>query len=120
MLFIDGVNHRLDRLDDIEKCRQIYYWIADRAVWKQVNEVPATASYVKQELAKAIANLAPTDLSPVRTLTDLQLERLGWEAEKTQSTLCPSGYAQSNGLCDPIGNGKIFGDFSRSTPSGFP
>jgi len=38
-------------------------------------------------LAKAIASLAPNDLSPVRTLTDVQLGRLGWEAEKTQNTL---------------------------------
>jgi hypothetical protein len=38
-------------------------------------------------LAKAIASLAPNDLSSVRTLTDVQLGRLGWEVEKTQSTL---------------------------------
>jgi len=77
----------LNSLDDIEKCRQFYHWITDRAVWKQVNEVPATAAYVKQELAKAIASLAPNDLSTVRTLTDVQLRGMGWEAEKTQSTL---------------------------------
>ncbi|MBW4514631.1 MAG: hypothetical protein KME11_05340 [Timaviella obliquedivisa GSE-PSE-MK23-08B] len=87
MPLMDRVNHLLKRLDDIEKCRQFYHWITDRAVWKQVNEVPATASSVKQELAKAIANLAPDDLSPVRALTDVQLNRLGWEAEKTQNTL---------------------------------
>jgi len=85
--FMDGVNQMLNSLDDVEKCRQFYHWITDRAVWKQVNEVPATAAYVKQELAKAIASLAPNDLSPVRTLTDVQLGRLGWEAEKTQNTL---------------------------------
>jgi len=37
----------------LDKCRQFYHWITDRAVWKQVNEVPETAAYVKQELAKA-------------------------------------------------------------------
>ncbi len=87
MPFMDGVNHLLSSLDDIEKCRQFYKWITDRAVWKKVNEVPATAAYVKQEMAKAIANRAPDDLSSVRTLTDVQLGRLGWEAEKTQNTL---------------------------------
>jgi hypothetical protein len=87
MPFMDGVNQMLNGLDDIEKCRQFYYWITDRAVWKQVNEVPETASYVKQELAKAIASLAPDNLSDVRTLTDVQLGRLGWEIEKTQNTL---------------------------------
>jgi hypothetical protein len=85
--FMDGVNQMLDSLDDVEKCRQFYHWVTDRAVWKQVNEVPETASYVKQELAKAIVNLAPHDLSTIRTLTDVQLDRLGWEGEKTQNTL---------------------------------
>ena len=87
MPFMDGVNQMLNSLDDIEKCRQFYQWITDRVVWKQVNEVPATAAYVKQELAKAIASLAPNDLSTVRTLSDVQLGRLGWDSEKTQSML---------------------------------
>ena len=87
MPFMDGVNQMLNSLDDVEKCRQFYQWITDRAVWKQVNEVPATAAYVKQELAKAIASLAPNDLSSVRTLTDVLMGSLAWEAKKTQNTL---------------------------------
>ena len=99
MPFMDGVNHLLSSLDDVEKCRQFYYWITDRAVWKQVNEVPATAAYVKQELAKAIASLAPDDLSTVRTLTDVQLGRLGWAGKlRRLKILCFSGMESDRGL----------------------
>lgn len=87
MPFIEGVHHRLSHLNDLEKCRQFYRWITDRPVWKQVNEVPAMASDVKQELARAIATLAPKDLNAVRALTDIQLERLGWAVEKIQDIL---------------------------------
>lgn len=85
--FMDGVNQMLNSLDSIERCRQFYQWISDRAVWKQVNEVPATASYVKQELAKAIGKFAPDDLSQARMLADIEIGRLGWDSAKTQDTL---------------------------------
>ena len=85
--FVERVNHRLNRLDNLEKCRQFYHWIISKAVWKQVNEVPALAANAKQGLALAIADHAPQGLGTVHILTDGQLERLGWTVERTESIL---------------------------------
>jgi len=87
MPFTERLGHRLDRLDDLEKCRQFYHWIIGKVIWKQVNEVPGLAADVKQKLATAIATLAPQDLSAVRSLSDGQLGRLGWTDEKIENTL---------------------------------
>jgi hypothetical protein len=81
---MDMFNRQLAATTSIKDCRLFCQWVKTPAVWKQISEVPAAASFAQQKLREAISTHAPADLRDVQMDIAIQVDRLGWDEAQVQ------------------------------------